>query len=88
MLQYYAEAAEADQWMRERLPQVSNQDAGRDQAAAESHLRKLTVLENDIEKFADEIERLRKNTEAMLARDHFDATNVSVLRVCFFLIWH
>lgn len=65
--------------MRERLPLVANHDAGKDQAAAESHLRRLTTLENDVNKFATEVERLRKATEAMLAREHFDATNVSLL---------
>uniref|UniRef100_F1KPH2 Spectrin beta chain n=1 Tax=Ascaris suum TaxID=6253 RepID=F1KPH2_ASCSU len=75
--QYYAEANEAEQWMRERLPLVANHDAGKDQAAAESHLRRLTTLENDVNKFATEVERLRKATEAMLAREHFDATNLT-----------
>lgn len=67
--------------MRERLPQVSNQDTGKDQSVAESHLRKLAVLESDIEKFGNEMERLRKSTEAMLAREHFDAINVSMFGV-------
>uniref|UniRef100_A0A158QA40 Spectrin beta chain n=1 Tax=Enterobius vermicularis TaxID=51028 RepID=A0A158QA40_ENTVE len=79
--QYYAEASEAEQWMRERLPQVSNQDTGKDQSVAESHLRKLAVLESDIEKFGNEMERLRKSTEAMLAREHFDAINLTAKKV-------
>ncbi|VDK61916.1 unnamed protein product [Onchocerca ochengi] len=75
--QYYAEANEAEQWMRERIPLVTNSDMGKDQAAAEGHLRRLKALENDINKFCDEIERLRKEAEAMLAAKHFDSTNLS-----------
>ncbi|VDM44604.1 unnamed protein product [Toxocara canis] len=79
--QYYAEANEAEQWMRERLPLVANHDTGKDQAAAESHLRRLTTLENDVNKFAAEVERLRKATEAMLAREHFDAANLTAKQI-------
>lgn len=65
--------------MRERLPLVANSDMGKDQAAAEGHLRRLKTLENDINKFSDEIERLRKEAEVMLAAKHFDSTNVSFI---------
>ncbi|VIO98093.1 probable spectrin beta chain, putative [Brugia malayi] len=75
--QYYAEANEAEQWMRERMPLVANNDMGRDQAAAEGHLRRLKTLENDINKFFNEIERLRKEAEVMLTAKHFDSTNLS-----------
>ncbi|VDK88570.1 unnamed protein product, partial [Litomosoides sigmodontis] len=75
--QYYAEANEAEQWMRERIPLVANSDMGKDQTAAEGHLRRLKTLENDISKFSDEIERLRKEAEIMLAAKHFDSTNLS-----------
>ncbi|EJD74610.1 beta chain spectrin [Loa loa] len=75
--QYYAEANEAEQWMRERMPLVANNGMGKDQAAAEGHLRRLKTLENDINKFSDEIERLRKEVEIMLAAKHFDSTNLS-----------
>ncbi|VBB25988.1 unnamed protein product, partial [Acanthocheilonema viteae] len=75
--QYYAEANEAEQWMRERIPLVANNDMGKDQAAAEGHLRRLKTLENDINKFSGEIERLRKEAELMLTGKHFDSTNLS-----------
>uniref|UniRef100_A0A915PUP8 Spectrin beta chain n=1 Tax=Setaria digitata TaxID=48799 RepID=A0A915PUP8_9BILA len=75
--QYYAEANEAEQWMRERMPLVANNDMGKDQAAAEGHLRRLKALESDINKFSDEVERLRKETELMLTAKHFDSTNLS-----------
>lgn len=63
--------------MRERVPLVANSDMGKDQTAAEGHLRRLKTLENDINKFSNEIERLRKEVEIMLAAKHFDSTNVS-----------
>ncbi|VDM96556.1 unnamed protein product [Thelazia callipaeda] len=75
--QYYAEVNQAQQWVRERIPLVTNSDIGKDQAAAEGHLRRLKTLESDINKFSDEIERLRKEVEVMFAAKHFDSTNVS-----------
>lgn len=65
--------------MRERIPLVTNNDMGKDQAAAEGHLRRLKTLEYDINKFSDEIERLRKEAEIMLVAKHFDSTNVSFI---------
>lgn len=85
LLQYYAEASEAEQWMRERIPLVANNDIGKDQAAAEGHLRRLKTLENDVNKFCNEIERLRKETEIMLVAKHFDSTNVSFILIVYCL---
>lgn len=65
--------------MRERMPMVTNHEMGKDQAAAESHLRRLNTLESDVNKFSVEIERLRKAVEVMLAAKHFDSTNVSTV---------
>lgn len=49
---------------------------GKDQVAAESHLRRLKTLESDIDKFSGEIERLKKDVEAMLSANHFDSASV------------
>ncbi len=34
LLQYYADANEAESWMREKMPLVSSQDYGRDESSA------------------------------------------------------
>lgn len=71
---YYAEASEAEQWMRERIPLVANQDAGANQTAAEAHLRRLTTVEQEIAQFSDEIQRLRAMCDE--AANHFDSAQV------------
>lgn len=71
--------------MRERLPLISNQDTGRDQAAADAHLRRHAILESDIENFYAEIDRLSKNTGEMIGNGHFDAANVSINQICSFI---
>lgn len=75
--QYYAEANETEQWMHERLPRVSIQDTGNSQAAAESHLRRLAILEQEIGKYADEIKRLRLLSEKLINANHFDSTKLT-----------
>uniref|UniRef100_A0A914XIB6 Spectrin alpha chain n=1 Tax=Plectus sambesii TaxID=2011161 RepID=A0A914XIB6_9BILA len=75
--QYYAEASEADQWIRDRLPLVTNQDTGRDQDAADSHLRKLTLLDTEVASYKTDIDRLRSVVDQMIHREHFDATQLT-----------
>lgn len=78
-LQYYAEANEAEQWMHERIPLATNFDTGKDQTAAESHLRRLKTLESEVDQFAEEISRLRRSADAMISAKHFDANNVCLI---------
>uniref|UniRef100_A0A915ENZ4 PH domain-containing protein n=1 Tax=Ditylenchus dipsaci TaxID=166011 RepID=A0A915ENZ4_9BILA len=70
---YYAEASEAEQWMRELLPLVANQDAGFNQSSAEAHLRRLVSLEQEIDNFADQIKKLNKMCQEMTSAQHFDS---------------
>ena len=75
---YYAEASEAEHWIRERMPLVANQDTGANQTAAEAHLRRLTTLEQEIAKFSDEVQRLREMCDE--ASNHFDSAQVMKLQ--------
>lgn len=76
--QYYAELNEAEQWCRERLPLVSNQETGHNQTAADVHLRRVMALEKELIKFESEVKRLRSVSDAMTAENHFDSTQVVI----------
>ena len=57
--EYYAEAAEAEQWLRERFPLAANKDTGSNQSAAEAHLRRLSELDQEVDKFSEQIRELK-----------------------------
>jgi spectrin beta len=75
--QFYAELSEAEHWIRERLPLVSNQDTGANQSSAEVHLRRVVALESELGKFESEVDRLRKLSDAMVNEHHFDSTQLT-----------
>ncbi|CAP39687.2 Protein CBR-SMA-1 [Caenorhabditis briggsae] len=75
--EYYTEETEAEQWLREQMPLAMSQEMGRDQAGAESHLRRLTVLDKEVELFKNEIDRLKKRADGLLAREHHDAMSIA-----------
>ncbi|KHJ79774.1 spectrin repeat-containing domain protein [Oesophagostomum dentatum] len=77
--QYYTEVAEAEQWIRDQMPVATNQETGRDQAAAEGYLRRLTVLEKEVAKFKDEVERLRARCDAL--QDQQNANQIAARQV-------
>ncbi|KAI6189412.1 Karst [Aphelenchoides bicaudatus] len=75
--QYYAELSEAEQWCRERLPLVSNQESGHNQTAADAHLRRVMALEPELTKFETEVKRLHTASNAMINEHHFDSTQLT-----------
>uniref|UniRef100_A0A7E4UVW3 Spectrin beta chain n=1 Tax=Panagrellus redivivus TaxID=6233 RepID=A0A7E4UVW3_PANRE len=75
--QYYADASEAITWMRDRLPRVSNQEVGNNQATAEAYLRRLMIVEEEIAKFSDEVSKLRRTSEKLVKNNHFDSTQLT-----------
>ncbi|XP_067682927.1 spectrin beta chain, non-erythrocytic 5-like isoform X3 [Haliotis asinina] len=56
--QYYADADEAESWMREKMPLVCSDDHGKDEASAQALLSRHNRLEKDIKAFNGEIRRL------------------------------
>jgi len=71
--EYYAEEQEAEHWLQERLPLASNQDVGSSQSAAEAHLHRLGALEQEVEKFAEQVDKLLLVCHQMVSDEHFDA---------------
>ncbi len=76
--QYYAEANEAEQWMRDRIPSfVLSTSLGDDQDTAQSLLRKLDIVEKDVELHRTEINRLQEMVQIMVNRKHFDGPQLT-----------
>lgn len=75
--QYFSEVAEAEQWIRDQMPLAANNDTGKDQAAAESHIRRLTVLDKEVADFRKEVERLRYKADGLLSSENHDATQIN-----------
>ncbi|VEL10488.1 unnamed protein product, partial [Protopolystoma xenopodis] len=56
--QYFADASEADSWMREKEPLVGSSEFGRDEDSTEALLKKHEALMADIEAYGSTIEGL------------------------------
>ncbi|XP_058521995.1 spectrin beta chain, non-erythrocytic 5 [Ochotona princeps] len=66
--QYFAEAAEAAAWLRERQSAVESRFCGEDQAAADGLLRRHLQLERSVRAFAAELQQLEEQARAAAAR--------------------
>lgn len=58
--QYFADANEAESWMKEKEPIVNNQDYGKDEDSSEALLKKHEALVSDLEAFGNTILGLRE----------------------------
>ncbi|XP_063696613.1 spectrin alpha chain [Culicoides brevitarsis] len=58
--QYFADANEAESWMREKEPIASNPDYGKDEDSSEALLKKHEALVSDLEAFGNTIEALQE----------------------------
>ncbi|XP_030670113.1 spectrin beta chain, non-erythrocytic 5 isoform X2 [Nomascus leucogenys] len=68
VLQYFADAAEAASWLRERRSSLERASCGQDQAAAETLLRRHARLERVLRAFAAELRQLEEQGRAASAR--------------------
>lgn len=58
--QYYADANEAESWMKEKEPIVSSTDYGKDEDSSEALLKKHEALMSDLTAFGNTIEGLKE----------------------------
>jgi len=58
--QYFADAGEAESWMREKEPLAGNADYGKDEDASEALLKKHEALMSDLEAFKNTIKDLKE----------------------------
>ncbi|XP_044574402.1 spectrin beta chain, non-erythrocytic 1 isoform X3 [Cotesia glomerata] len=73
---FYAEAGEAEQWIKEKYPQLTSSDYGKDEDSVESLLKKLEGLERDLSSFETTIDNLNKLSQGLINRNHFDSKNI------------
>lgn len=57
--QYYADANEAESWMKEKEPIVNNTDYGKDEDSSEALLKKHEALMSDLTAFGNTINGLK-----------------------------
>ncbi|XP_076436788.1 spectrin alpha chain-like isoform X4 [Babylonia areolata] len=62
--QYFADANEAETWMREKEPIAANTDYGKDEDSAEALLKKHEAFMADLEAYRSAVEELREQAQA------------------------
>lgn len=62
--QYFADANEAESWMKEKEPIVSSVDYGKDEDSSEALLKKHEALVSDLEAFGNTIKSLREQAQS------------------------
>ncbi|XP_064458376.1 spectrin alpha chain-like isoform X2 [Ornithodoros turicata] len=62
--QYFADANEAESWMKEKEPVVGSQDYGKDEDSAEALLKKHEALMADLEAFGNSVDALREQAQS------------------------
>ncbi|KAM9294405.1 spectrin beta chain, non-erythrocytic 5 [Gastrophryne carolinensis] len=66
--QYFADANEADSWLRERLLLLTSDDYGKDESSAEAILQRHLRLEKEIAAYALEVRRLGDQAETVASK--------------------
>ncbi|XP_014671015.1 PREDICTED: spectrin beta chain, non-erythrocytic 5-like [Priapulus caudatus] len=66
--QYYADAEEAEQWMRERMPIAASDDFGKDEKGAQALLQRHKQIESEIKAYESDIHRLN-NVAILMTQD-------------------
>ncbi|XP_014213231.1 spectrin beta chain, non-erythrocytic 1 isoform X2 [Copidosoma floridanum] len=74
---FYAEAAEAEQWIKEKQPLLTSMDYGKDEDSVQSLFKKLEGVERDLCGFTSTIENLKKLSKGLIERHHFDSKNIA-----------
>lgn len=73
---FYTEATEAEQWIKEKHPQLTSNDYGKDEDSVQSLLKKLEGLERDLSSFENTIDNVNKLSQGLINRHHFDSKNI------------
>ncbi|XP_048512555.1 spectrin beta chain, non-erythrocytic 1 isoform X2 [Athalia rosae] len=74
---FYAEAAEAEQWIKEKQPQLASPDYGKDEDSVQTLLKKLEGIDRDLMSFKNTIGNLKKLSQGLIDRHHFDSKNIA-----------
>lgn len=68
---------EAEQWIKEKHPQLTSTDYGKDEDSVQSLLKKLEGIERDLSGFRGTVENLKKLSRGLVDRNHFDSKNIA-----------
>ncbi|KAG1650605.1 Spectrin beta chain [Nymphon striatum] len=64
--QFYADANEAESWMKEKIPIVASKDYGKDEPSAQSLLQRHSRIESEIKSYEDDVQRLNENAKKLI----------------------
>ncbi|XP_058129165.1 spectrin beta chain, non-erythrocytic 1 [Anopheles coustani] len=76
--QFYAEANEAEFWLREKKPIISSQDYGKDEDSVSSLQKKLDALQRELVAFRPTVEKIEKLASGLQERAHFDSEKIRI----------
>ncbi|XP_049531966.1 spectrin beta chain, non-erythrocytic 1 isoform X2 [Anopheles darlingi] len=74
--QFYAEANEAEFWLREKKPIISSHDYGKDEDSVTSLQKKLDALQRELGAFKPTVEKIEKLAVGLQERGHFDSEKI------------
>lgn len=74
--QFYAEANEAESWLREKKPIISSHDYGKDEDSVSSLQKKLDALQRELTAFCPTVEKIDKLAAGLQERGHFDSEKI------------
>ncbi|KAG8449435.1 hypothetical protein GDO86_016185, partial [Hymenochirus boettgeri] len=66
--QYFADADEAESWLREHLPLLTSEDYGKDESSAEAILQRHLRLEKEIAAYGMEVRRLGDQAQTVASK--------------------
>ncbi|XP_056401829.1 spectrin beta chain, non-erythrocytic 5 isoform X2 [Hyla sarda] len=66
--QYFADANEAESWLKERLPLLTSEDYGKDESSVEAILQRHLRLEKEISAYAMEVRRLGDQAQTVAGK--------------------
>ncbi|XP_077120129.1 spectrin beta chain, non-erythrocytic 5 isoform X3 [Ranitomeya variabilis] len=68
--QYFADANEAESWLKEHLPLITSEDFGKDESSAEAILQRHLRLEKEISAYSMEVRRLGDQAQKVAGKAH------------------
>lgn len=84
-MQYYQEASEAVAWINDKRPFLATKEVGKDEDSAQFLQRKLKALALEVKTFQPTVTKLKDTADSLVAREHFDASNITAKQVIFLL---
>lgn len=79
--QYYQDASEALAWIKDKRPFLATKEVGKDEDSAQFLQRKLEALASEVKTFQPTIMKLKETSDSLIAREHFDSTNIAAKQV-------